>query len=145
MVSSPPIRILLVDARADTAARLACAHDPTLVGLTVVSSGSSVQALDLCLAVKPDVALFEIYVPDSSAIDVIRAIRMTTPQVKVLVLSSSAEVSFARAVLSAGASGFLLDHIDLTDLAVSLRTVYSGRIVLSPIIAHALIQSGNAG
>ena len=140
MVSPSPIRILLVDASAGTAAHLADAHDLILVG-----DGSSVQALDLCLAVKPDIVLFEIYTPDSSTIDVIRAIRITTPQVKVLVLSSSAEISFARAVLSAGASGFLLDHADLTDLAVSLRAVYRGRIVLAPTIAHALIQSGNAG
>ncbi len=107
---------MLIDASADTGAHLGAAHDLTLVG-----SGSSAQALDLCLALNPDIVLFEVYAPDSSTVDAIRAIRMTAPLVRVLVLSSAAEIGFTRAVLNVGASGFLLNYQDRPDLAVSLH------------------------
>ncbi len=136
MILPPPIRVLLIDASADTGVNLSAAHDLILVG-----SGSSAQALDLCLALNPDIVLFEVYAPDSSTVEVIRAIRVTAPLVRVLVLSSAAEIGFARAVLNVGASGFLLNYQDRPDLAVSLRAACRGRIVLSPVIAHALIQS----
>ena len=128
---------MLLDVNAEIGDHLASApQDITLVG-----AGSSAQVFELCAPLKPEVVLLEVFVPDSSAIDTIRAILTTTPQAKVFILSTRPDVSFARSALSAGATGFILNVKDIADLVTALRAAYRGRIVLSPSIAYALIQS----
>lgn len=139
MNSSPPIRVLLLDVNAELSEYLANApRDIVLVG-----AGSSAQGFERFAPLKPDIVVLEVFVPDSSAIDTIRIIRTFMPPARAFILSARADISFARSALSAGATAFVLKTDDKADLVASLRAAYRGRIVLSPVIAYALIQSGS--
>jgi DNA-binding NarL/FixJ family response regulator len=65
------------------------------------------EAVDQVVELQPDVCVMDLVFPDGHGIDVVRAIRDRAPQVKVLVLSGSADSQTAWSVLQSGAHGFV--------------------------------------
>ena len=106
-MAAPPrlVRVFLVDdhevVRRGVAELLE--DDPGLV--VVGEAGSVAEALARGPAVRPDVALVDMRLPDGDGADVIRGLCRRVPGVRCLVLSSYAEEEAVAAALTAGAAG----------------------------------------
>jgi two-component system, NarL family, nitrate/nitrite response regulator NarL len=119
--------------------------------VTAISYGDELQAT---LAENPtDVLLLDVTVPVSTEnpnpypiLHVIPDLLQKYPDLIILVISMYAERSLIRAVMEAGASGYILkdDQATLRDLENVVVSVYSGGIYLSRQANDVLLRSGAA-
>ncbi|MBK8049325.1 MAG: response regulator transcription factor [Anaerolineales bacterium] len=93
------------------------------------------------LALNPDVAVVDLYIPVVEGMQVIEQIAAANPETHTLVLTSSiAEDKVAEAIL-AGALGYLLKDSDRDEILFAIREVGVGRAYLSPHAASKLANS----
>ncbi len=142
---STPLRVLLVDDHPVVRDGLA-AIIQTEPGFNVVASASdAAQALAACESSAPQLALVDLLLPDMDGIQLTVLLRQRWPELRVLLLTSVADVQRARAALDAGAQGYLLKDASADYLIAALRAAARGELVLAPTLAAALRrQSGEA-
>ncbi|MEU5674871.1 response regulator transcription factor, partial [Micromonospora sp. NPDC047753] len=71
------------------------------------STGDAAAAAALVSSCRPDLALVDLHMPPPGGIRAVAAIRRTTPRVRVVAMSGSADPGPAVEALRAGAEGFL--------------------------------------
>ncbi|WP_217140902.1 response regulator transcription factor [Streptomyces sp. AC627_RSS907] len=104
--------------------------------------GQAVDGLDAVAKVAelaPDVVLMDIRMPELGGIEATRRITGTTPEIKVLVLTTFDLDEYVYEALRAGASGFLLKDASADQLAEAVRVVAAGDALLAPGITRRLI------
>jgi DNA-binding NarL/FixJ family response regulator len=110
-------------------------------GITVVGeAGTAASALARIPALRPDVAVLDVRLPDGDGISVCRDIRSKMPQVACLMLTSYGEDEALFDAIMAGAAGYVLKQIRGTDLAGAVRTVASGESLLDPEAAGRVMK-----
>ena len=97
------------------------------------------QALAQVAALKPDVVLMDIRMPEMNGIDATREIVDADTDAKVLVLTTFDLDEYVYQALRAGASGFLLKDASARQLAEGVRVVASGEALLAPTVTKRLI------
>jgi DNA-binding NarL/FixJ family response regulator len=100
--------------------------DITVVG----EAGSAASALARIPALKPDVAVLDVRLPDGDGVSVCREIRSHMPEVACLMLTSFSDDEALFDAIMAGAAGYVLKQIRGTDLVGAVRTVASGESML---------------
>ena len=90
-----------------------------------------------------DVVLLDIAMPKKSGWEVIREIRFTYPEIKVIILSISSEEDFAIQFYKAGASGYLTKDSAQEELVDAIRRVAEGKKFVSPKFADLLVRHLN--
>ena len=96
-------------------------------GLTVAGeAGSVAEALARVPAVRPDVVLIDMRLPDGDGVELCRQLRIRVPSCRSLVLTSYADEAAQAAAVRAGASGYLLKQVRGPALVSAVRTVAAG-------------------
>lgn len=110
-------------------------------GITVVGEASSCsQALTRIPALRPDVAVLELRLPDGNGVNVCRELRSRRPELACLVLTSVDEDEALLDSVMAGAAGYALKQIKGLDLVGAVRTVASGQSTLDPATTARLMS-----
>jgi DNA-binding NarL/FixJ family response regulator len=126
------INVFLLDdhevVRRGVAALLSAEPDLEVVG----EAGTAAQALARIPALRPDVAILDVRLPDGDGVSVCREIRSRLPEVACLMLTSFADDDALFDAVMAGAAGYVLKQIHGTDLVGAVRTVASGQSLLDP-------------
>jgi NarL family two-component system response regulator LiaR len=115
---------------------LGAAQDLELVG----EAASGLDAVRLCEAVRPDVVLMDLRLPDMDGIAATRAIRQAHPNVQVIAVTSSHEDELVTQAMRAGAVGYLLKDVGVTVLSDAIRAAMAGRPTLAPEATQALLR-----
>jgi DNA-binding NarL/FixJ family response regulator len=102
-------------------------------------AGTVASALARIPALRPDVAILDLRLPDGDGVTVCREIRSRMPEVACLILTSYEDDQGLFDAVMAGAAGFVLKQIHGTDLAGAVRTVASGQSMLDPTAASKLM------
>ncbi len=139
------IRLVIADDHAlvrEGTSQLLSKYDDIDVVATAEDGIRAVEAIDEHL---PDVALVDIAMPGLSGIEVTRHVKATHPQVAVLILTVHDEDGYVRALLEAGAAGYLLKDVGGDDLVKAIRAVHAGESVLHPRITRTLFESLASG
>jgi DNA-binding NarL/FixJ family response regulator len=102
------------------------------------------QALQLIPLARPDLAIIDLTLKESSGLELIKDIRARFPKVRVLVVSMHDEELHAERVLRAGAAGYLTKEEAATRVVQAVRKVLAGEIYLSERAA-ARVASRVAG
>ena len=127
-----PIKVFLLDdhevVRRGVASLLDTEPDIQIIG----EASTAQQALARIPALRPDVAVLDVRLPDGNGVAVCREIRSQMPQVACLMLTSFADDDALFDAVMAGAAGFVLKQIHGTDLVGAVRTVASGQSLLDP-------------
>jgi DNA-binding NarL/FixJ family response regulator len=115
------VRVLVVDDH--PAFRKALTSALRLVGNIEVAgeAGGGVAACDQAEALRPDVVLMDLSMPDLSGIDAMKKIHESRPELPVVILTAHADAGVEREALDAGARGFLAKGTGLHDLVVTLH------------------------
>ncbi|KAB7743802.1 response regulator [Nostocoides sp. F2B08] len=100
-------------------------------GIEVVGeSGSAMEAIRRIPALRPDVAVLDVRLPDGSGIEVCRSVRSRDPKIRVLMVTSYDDEKSRTEALLAGASGFLLKEVRGHELVDAVRRVAAGEDLL---------------
>ncbi|MFF4261143.1 response regulator [Streptomyces virginiae] len=111
-------------------------------GITVVGeAGTAEQALDRGPALRPDVAVLDVRLPDSDGITVCRELRSRMPGLACLMLTSFDDEDALLDAIMAGAAGYVLKQIKGSDLVSAVRTVATGQSMLDPATTARLMHS----
>ncbi len=126
------VRVFLLDdhevVRRGVADLLEAEPDLTVVG----EASTAAEALARVPAVRPDVAVLDVRLPDGDGVTVCRELRSQLPDMRCLMLTSFADDDALFNAIMAGASGYVLKQIRGTDLVGAVRTVASGQSLLDP-------------
>ena len=105
----------------------------------VGEAGTAASALARIPALRPDVAVLDVRLPDGDGVAVCREIRSRMPEVACLMLTSFGDDEALFDAVMAGAAGYVLKQIRGTDLVGAVRTVASGQSMLDPKAASQLM------
>ncbi len=109
-------------------------------GITVIGeAGTAASALARIPALRPDVAVLDVRLPDGDGVSVCREIRSMMPEVACLMLTSFGDDEALFDAIMAGAAGYVLKQIRGTDLVGAVRTVASGESMLDPEAASKVM------
>src|SRR5690349_12132042 len=95
-------------------------------------AGTVEQALVRVPALRPQVAVLDVRLPDGDGVSVCRDLRSQMPDLACLMLTSFDDEEALLDAIMAGASGYVLKQITGTDLVTAVRTVASGQSMLDP-------------
>lgn len=110
--------------------------------LTVVGEAATAQqAVARGPALRPDVAVLDVRLPDGDGITVCRELRSSMPHLACLMLTSFDEEEALLDSIMAGAAGYVLKEIKGVDLIAAVRTVASGQSMLDPATTAQLMRS----
>ena len=114
------------------------AAEPDIIVVGEASTAAS--ALARIPALRPDVAVLDIRLPDGDGVTVCRDIRSRMPQVGCLMLTSFTDDEALFDAIMAGAAGYVLKQIRGTDLVGAVRTIAAGQSLLDPEAARRVMR-----
>ncbi|MBM7495271.1 DNA-binding NarL/FixJ family response regulator [Micromonospora luteifusca] len=110
----------------------------------VASTGDAAAAAALVSRCHPDLALVDLHMPAPGGIRAVAAIRRTTPGVRVVAMSGSADPAPALEALRAGAEGFLPKTSEPEELLPPLLAILDGWAVLPAGLLRAMLRPTHA-
>jgi DNA-binding NarL/FixJ family response regulator len=111
--------------------------EPDIV--VIGEAGTAESALARIPALRPDVAVLDVRLPDGDGVSVCREIRSRMPEVACLMLTSFGDDEALFDAIMAGAAGYVLKQIRGTDLIGAVRTVARGESMLDPEAASKVM------
>ena len=103
----------------------------------VADAANGRVALDRVKALKPDVAVLDLAMPEMNGLAATKAIKQSVPQVNVVALTRHADDAYVQELLSAGASGYVLKQSPIEELLKAIRAVAAGdRYLDSTLVAR---------
>jgi len=134
------IRILLADdhavVRAGFKMILSAQADMEIVG----EAGNGREAVESAEALKPDIVVMDVAMPELNGIEATRRLATSLPHTRVVALSMHKDSVYVREILRAGARGYLLKDSPAGDLVSAVRAVASGQSYLSPGVSNAVLD-----
>jgi DNA-binding NarL/FixJ family response regulator len=110
-------------------------------GFEVVGEGcDGNEAVELARRLQPDVILMDLAMPGLDGLAATRLISAELPQVKVVILTASDEDAQLFEAIKSGAQGYLLKHLDATEVFALLEGLGRGEPALTPALARKLLQ-----
>lgn len=116
------------------------ARDLTEAGYEVVAVvGEGRQALRSAAAVRAEVVVLDLHLPDMSGAEVAAGLAAAEPAPKILVLSASAEQDDVLAAVKAGACGYLVKSASREEFLDAVRRTAEGDAVFTPGLAGLVL------
>jgi NarL family two-component system response regulator LiaR len=143
MTFQDEIRILVVDDHSIVREGL-CAMLESKPGIRVIGDAADgEEAIQKAQALRPDVILMDLKMPNKDGISAIYDIIELQPEARILVLSSFSEEDQIVESLHAGARGYILKDAKPDELIQAIYKVHAGEAPLNPLVARRLILNMN--
>ncbi len=101
-------------------------------------TGNAPEALQQISAAKPDVAIVDISLKESSGIELTKNLKLLHPGLAVLVLSMHEESQYAERALRAGAKGYIMKRETTKKVISAIRRVLEGKLYVSDDVTEAM-------
>ena len=139
-----PIRLMIVDDHPVVRDGLTgiFSADPGFEVIAEAANGA--DAVRRARALKPDVILMDLRMPEMDGVSAIRTLAGEQIDVQVLVLTTYDSDTDVRPAIEAGATGYLLKDAPRDELLRAVRAAARGEAVLSPAVASRLIAQVRA-
>ena len=134
------IRIMVVDdhtvVRDGLSAMLGRQRDFAVVG----EAGNGLEAVDKAQALRPNVILMDLRMPEMNGIEAMRCIASQDPDVRFIVLTTYDSDEYVFDAIEAGAKGYLLKDASRNDLLDAVRAVHRGESQIEPGVAAKILD-----
>jgi two-component system response regulator NreC len=138
------VRILIVDDHAVVRAGLRLLLDAEADLEPVGEAGTARDAIFQARALKPDLILMDVGMPDQTGLDVVPTLLHEQPEVKILILSMQDEPQYVRQAFDVGASGYVLKESADAELVTAIRQVSRGESYVDPKLGARLVAAERA-
>ncbi len=137
------IRVLLAEDQAMVRGALAAllSREQDIEIVSEVARGDEV--VEAALSTQPDIALLDIEMPGGDGLAAAQALREALPSCHSVILTTFGRSGYLRRAMESGAMGFLLKDAPAAELAVALRRVMAGELVVDPDLALAALSEGS--
>jgi DNA-binding NarL/FixJ family response regulator len=132
------IRILVVDDHDEFRHGLEAMLEATAAFEVVGTASDGRTAIDLALALQPDVILMDLHMPHLNGVDATARIVQSSPHIGVLVLTMLEDDASVWAAVRAGARGYLLKGARRAEIARAIEAVGAGEVIFGPGIAERM-------
>lgn len=136
MADSPPIRVFLVDDHPllRTGIKFSLYQNDLVELIGEAEDGYS--AVEKIQANPPDVVLLDVDMPGLSGIGIIRILRQSHPQMKILMLSTYNDDNYIQSAMNAGADGYILKCVNIGELVRIICSTWNDQPLLSPYLVN---------
>lgn len=135
------IKVMLVDDQIILAegikSVLETGGDISVVG--VAADGA--EAVELAQAVKPDVVLMDIRMPNMNGVAATKKIIEVLPDCKIIILTTFDDSDYILSAINSGACGYLLKDVGSTALIDAIHNAYAGDTILPSKIAKKITDA----
>lgn len=134
------LRVLIVDDHTllRQVLRAALSDHPRLRVVGEAASGA--EALAQARALRPDVVILDLGLPDVDGVEVTRQVRADLPTTEVVILTASERDDQLLGALQAGAKGYVLKSSNYEDLVATLEQLTTGMASLPPEVVSRLLM-----
>ncbi len=140
---SERIRILVADdhpvVRDGLVAMLGTQKDFSVVG----EASTGKQVVEQAKALKPDVVMLDLEMPEMDGVQAIQELRRASPDTHVLVFTAFDTDERILGAVQAGAKGYMLKGAPRAEVFNAVRVINQGGSLLQPIVASKLMQHVN--
>ncbi len=140
---SQRIKVFITDDHEVVRAGLRAFMDTEASIEVVGEAGNGREAVERVKALKPDVILMDLVMPEMGGIEAIRQITQANPKARIVALTSFSDDDKVFPAIKAGALGYVLKDTAPDELLQAIRHVYRGESSLDPTIAVKLIREFN--
>lgn len=135
------IRVLVIDehevVRLGIQSLLNSQGDIELVG----NASSAAEGLEAAYRLKPDVAIVDLKLPDTTGLDVIRRLDESQRSTRCIVVSIYSDDQYVTEALRLGAAGYVLKEAGAAEIVRAIREAARGRRYLSPPLSERAIEA----
>jgi two-component system, NarL family, response regulator NreC len=135
------IRVLIVDDHAVVRSGLRLLLDAEADLEPVGEAGSARDAVFQARALKPDVILLDVVMPEQTGLEVLPQLKHENPDAQVLILSMQDEPRYVREAFAAGASGYVLKEAADNEVVAAVREVAAGGRYVNPELGARLVAA----
>lgn len=132
------INILLADdhvlVRKGIRAMLESDHQIEVVG----EAGNGAEAIEAARALKPDIVVLDIRMPEMNGLEAAARLRDVAPGIRTVILSMHDSEEYVLQALDAGAYGYLLKDTDKGEFLKALKQVHAGTKYFSGAVSNVL-------
>ena len=100
---------------------------------------NGVEVIRSARAVRPDVILMDIRMPEMDGVQCTQIIKENYPDIKIIILTTFDDDEYIFSALKYGASGYLLKGISMDQLVDAIHKVYSGNAMINGDIANKVL------
>jgi DNA-binding NarL/FixJ family response regulator len=137
-MTARPIRVLVADDHMVVRSGIRHVLESEAGFEVVGEAASGAEALSLAAALRPDVVVLDISMPDESGLQVAARLRAESDGPRVLILSMHDNAEYVLESVRAGAHGYLLKDTAATELRSAIRAICRGESYFSPPVASRL-------
>ncbi len=138
-MSEGRLRILLGDDHAVLRAGLKVLLNAEPDLEVVEEAADGIEVIEKAAKVQPDLVLLDLTMPRMNGLECMQALLTAQPELKILVLTMHDDEEYLKAVLKAGAKGYVLKKAADVELLSAIRTVSRGEMFIYPSMAAALL------
>ena len=135
-----PARIVLADdhvlVRKGMRAMLQREPDVEIVG----EAENGLEAVKLARALKPDLVLMDVRMPEMDGLSATQAIKQESPTISVLIVTSHEDPDYLFEAIKAGCAGYVLKEASQEELTTTVRKVLAGESLLDPELSAQLLR-----
>lgn len=140
-----PLRVLIADDhplfRKGLRTLLNSLAETTVIG----EAASGAAAVEMALALRPDVILMDLQMPEGGGLSAIRRLIQAWPEARILVVTLFEDDESVFTALKVGARGYVLKDAEEGEIARAIQAVAQGEAIFSPAIAARLMDYFTAG
>ncbi|PTN36339.1 response regulator transcription factor [Desulfonatronum sp. SC1] len=105
----------------------------------VGEAGDGKEGLQQAKALRPDLALVDISLPEKSGIDLVRDLKSVRPETRILVVSMHSKIDYITKAFQAGALGYMVKESAGEGLLKAMEAVANGEFFLDGSLSREVI------
>ncbi len=115
-------------------------------GFDVVGEArNGAEAVELAAALRPDVLLMDVTMPELDGVEAARQIKARLPELRIVMLTMHADQDVLAEAIRAGANGYLVKDCSTDEIAEAIECVADGETALSPRLAASMLAEVRKG